>query len=85
MSPDTVAYRVLIANPANLFEQKEADAKNLFTGILQAIFTPIMNTFFAVNAKNSNVLENFGTALETNATGLTEIVKVALNGLLPQS
>jgi len=85
MSPDTVAYRVLIADKSNPFEKKEAEAKNLFTGILQDIFRPIIDTFFAVNAKNPNVLENFGTALETNATGLTEIVKVALNGLLPQS
>jgi hypothetical protein len=85
MSPDTVAYRVLIANPNNAFEQKEAEAKNLFTGILQDIFKPIMDTFFAVNTKNSKVLENFGTAFETSGRGLTELVKVALNGLLPQN
>jgi hypothetical protein len=84
MSPDTVAYRVLIANPNNPFEQKEAEAKNLFNGILRAIFTPIMNTFFAVNTKNTSVLENFGTAFDTSATGLTEVVKGALNALLPQ-
>jgi hypothetical protein len=85
MSPDTVAYRVLIADESNPFEQKEAEAKNLFTGILKAIFTPIMNTFFAVNTKNASVLENFENAFETSAPGLTEVVKVALNGLLPQS
>lgn len=85
MSLDTVAYRVLAADESNLFEQKEAEAKNLFTGILKAIFTPIMNTFFAVNTKNPNVLENFENAFETSAPGLTEVVKVALSGLLPQS
>jgi hypothetical protein len=85
MLPDTVAYRVLIADESNPFEQKEAEAKKLFTGILKAIFTPIMDTFFAVNTKNASMLENFGTAFETSASGLTEVVKVALSGLLPQS
>jgi hypothetical protein len=85
MSPDTVAYRVLIADKSNPFEQKEADAKNLLNDILQAIFKPIMNTFFAVNTKNDSVLENFATAFDTSASGLTEVVKVALSGLLPKA
>ena len=85
MSPDTVAYRVLIADKSNPFEQKEADAKELFNGILKAIFTPIMDTFFAVNTKNDSVLENFATAFDTSASGLTEVVKVALSGLLPKA
>jgi hypothetical protein len=85
MLPDTVTYRVLIADKSNPFEQKEADAKNLFNDILQAIFRPIMDTFFAVNTKNDSVLENFATAFDTSASGLTEVVKVALSGLLPKA
>ena len=44
-----------------------------------------MNTFFAVNTKNDSVLENFATAFDTSASGLTEVVKVALSGLLPKA